>query len=121
MKNTLYSLLLVGAFFSTSVLATAATNDTPAVAARAKTLTRQIADKTRLSEGQYVKVKQLNLRMLSEVENVKKQLAADPAALDQRLAEVQDHYEWDLAAILWPRQMAVYSEAKASMTALNVR
>ena len=85
--------------------------------ARATQLTRQMAQKVRLDEGQYVKIKRLNLQMLAEMEEAKARLASDPAALDQYLAEVQSHYEWDLAAILWPRQMVVYNQAKATMTA----
>ncbi len=55
---------------------------------------------------------------MEEFKEVKReQLAITPAALDQYLAEVQSHYEWDLAAILWPRQMVAYNQAKATMTA----
>jgi len=84
-------------------------------------MTQQIAAKTHLNEGQYLKVKQLNLQMLTAVESLKKQRTLDPAVADQQLAEIQDHYEWDLSAILWPRQMVAYKEAKASMTAVNLR
>ncbi|GGF09396.1 hypothetical protein [Hymenobacter cavernae] len=87
---------------------------------RATTMTRQIASKVKLSEGQYVKVRKLNLQMLTAVADLKAQYAADPAALDERMAEVQMHYEWDMAAILWPTQMMAYNQAKSSMTALSI-
>ncbi|GAB2464178.1 hypothetical protein GCM10011375_16300 [Hymenobacter qilianensis] len=87
--------------------------------ARATQLTRQMAQRVRLDEGQYVKVKRLNLQMLAEMEEAKTRLSADPAALDQYLAEVQSHYEWDLAAILWPKQMVAYNQAKTTMTAVK--
>lgn len=84
---------------------------------RATTLTRQLAQKVRLNEAQYVKVKRLNLRMLAEMEEAKTRLSSDQASLDTYLAEVQAHYEWDLAAILGPRQMLAYDQSKASVTA----
>lgn len=104
-----------------ATLATTANGQDNPIAGRAKTLTQQIAAKTHLNEGQYVKVKQLNLRMLTAVESLKKQFAADPEALDLRLAEVQNIYEWDLATVLRPRQMTAYDDAKSSMTAFNGR
>ena len=88
---------------------------------RATTMTRQIASKVKLSEGQYVKVRKLNLQMLTTVADLKAQYAADPTTLDERMAEVQMHYEWDMAAILWPTQMTAYNQAKSTMTALSVR
>lgn len=87
---------------------------------RATNMTRQIAGKVKLSEGQYVKVRKLNLQMLTAVSELKTQYAKDPATLDQRMAEVQMHYEWDMAAILWPNQMTAYNQAKSTMTALSV-
>ena len=83
-------------------------------------MTRQIASKVKLSEGQYVKVRKLNLQMLTNVAEIKSEYANDPETLDQRMAEVQMHYEWDMAAILWPNQMTAYNQAKATMTALSI-
>ncbi|WP_324670724.1 hypothetical protein [Hymenobacter sp. GOD-10R] len=93
-------------------------NDNPT--SRATTMTRQIASKVKLSEGQYVKVRKLNLQMLTAVAELKTQYASDPAVLDERMAEVQMHYEWDMAAILWPNQMTAYNQAKSTMTALSI-
>lgn len=120
MKATLYTLLAFCILCSTPAALAGGPGDTP-LAARAKIMTQQIAAKTNLSEGQYLKVKRLNLTMLMAVEALKKQRSLDPAAVDQQMAEIQDHYEWDLAAILWPRQLVAYREAKASMTAINLR
>ena len=78
-------------------------------------------DGTRMSEGQYVKVKQLNIRLLTEMASLRKQLATDGAALDKALADVQMRYEWDLASILWPKQLAAYEDVKMNFTAANVR
>jgi hypothetical protein len=90
-----------------------------AINARATTLTRQIAGKVRMSEGQYVKVRKLNTQMLTQVAEIKAQYAAEPATMDERLAEVQMHYEWDMATILWPNQMTAYTQAKSTLTALG--
>ena len=119
MKNAtslLCALLLCGAVSTTPAVG----QDNP-LANRAKALTQQMAEKAHLNEGQYVKVKRLNLRLLTTTEALKKQLTADPETLDTRLAEVQNNYEWDLACILRPRQMLAYDQAKASMTAFNGR
>lgn len=88
---------------------------------RAKTMTRQMAEKLPLSEGQYIKVRQLNLRLLTETADMRKQLANDAAGLDEALANIQMRYEWDLATILRPRQMALYDQTKLSMTAVNLQ
>lgn len=89
--------------------------------ARATQLTKQLAQKTQLSEGQYVRVRQLNLRMINEVQELQTRLASDPIALDKQLAELQSHYEWDLTAILGPRQMVAYTQFKANQMAFSNR
>ncbi|UYZ64184.1 hypothetical protein [Hymenobacter weizhouensis] len=89
------------------------------IQARATALTRAIAEKARLDEGQYLRVKQLNIRMLSEMEDLKTRFAADPAILDERLADAQARYEADLTTLLRPAQLAVYQENRNSMTALG--
>ena len=99
--------------------ATAASGDDDVLKTRATAMTRQLAQKVPLTEAQFVKVRRLNLRMLAETQALKTSFANDSAALDQRMAELQDHYEWDMAAILWPRQMAAYEQSRASMTALS--
>ncbi|PJJ60309.1 hypothetical protein [Hymenobacter chitinivorans] len=90
-----------------------------AIQARATTLTRTMAQQTKLDEGQYLKVKQLNLRMLTELDDLKTRFAADPAILDQQLAGAQTRYEAELASLLRPTQYAVYQQARSGMTALG--
>ncbi len=87
---------------------------------RATELTRNLAAKTALNEGQYVKVRQLNLRLLTEMNEARK-ITNDAAAMDAAVADIQLRYEWDLATILRPRQMAVYDQTKQNMTALSTR
>ncbi|GAB3223850.1 hypothetical protein GCM10027346_03330 [Hymenobacter seoulensis] len=91
------------------------------LAARATELTKRMAERTKLSEGQYVKVRQLNYRLLSEIADAKKQFSGDSENLDKAMADVQMRYEWDLAAILWPKQLAAYEDVKLNFTATNVR
>jgi hypothetical protein len=118
--KTLATILLMCALSSTSH-AQAAPADGSKLNERAKTLTRQMADKLPLSEGQYVKVRQLNLRLLTETADVRQRFANDATSLDEALADIQMRYEWDLAAVLRPRQMAVYDQHKVSMTAVNLK
>ncbi|UOQ70776.1 hypothetical protein [Hymenobacter cellulosilyticus] len=102
--------------------AASAANDpdgTAAIQARATTLTRNLAQQAKLDEGQYLKVKQLNLRMLTEVDDLKTRFAADPAILDQHLATAQTRYEAELASLLRPTQYAVYQQSRSGMTALG--
>lgn len=119
MKN--FFALLCSVIVLTGHTALAGSGDQNRLTARATALTRQMAQKTPLNEGQYVKVRQLNMRMLAERQALQTRLANDPATLDQQLAELQAHYEWDLAAILWPRQMAAYNQSKAEFMALSSR
>ncbi|GAB2942252.1 hypothetical protein GCM10027048_03500 [Hymenobacter coalescens] len=97
----------------------AAAGQEPDLNERATKLTQQLAHKVPLNEAQFVKVRRLNLHLLAATQDLKSRLANDPAALDQQLAELQEHYEWDMAAILWPRQMAAYQRSRASMTAMD--
>lgn len=87
--------------------------------ARATALTRIQATKARLDEGQYLKVKQLNIRMFSEMEDLKVRFAADPAILDERLAVAQSRYEIELTTIMRPAQLAMFQQSRNSMTALS--
>ncbi|MCC3157108.1 hypothetical protein LJ737_07650 [Hymenobacter sp. 15J16-1T3B] len=91
----------------------------PTLNDRATTLTQQIAQKVPLNEAQFVKVRRLNLQYLSSTQDLKARLADNPAALDQQLAELQDRFDWEMAAILWPRQMTAYRQSRANMTALG--
>ncbi|MCB2410053.1 hypothetical protein [Hymenobacter lucidus] len=115
-----YFLTLLVATLTAPLMSTAGNGDESTLKGRAAALTRRMSETTKLDEGQYLKVKQLNLRMLSEVADLKARLNGTPA-LDEQLAEAQMRYEWDLASILWPRQMAAYTQSKLSVTAFNGR
>ncbi|RTQ46022.1 hypothetical protein EJV47_22975 [Hymenobacter gummosus] len=91
----------------------------PTLNDRATTLTQQLAHKVPLNEAQFVKVRRLNLQLLTATTDLQAQFANDPATLDQRLAELQDNYDWDMAAILWPRQQLAYRQYRSNMTAMD--
>lgn len=120
MKNV-FACLAFALLVSAGTTTQAAPGDGGKLTARASELTRRMAERTKLSEGQYVKVRQLNLRLLTETAELRKQFGTDPASLDKALADVQMRYEWDLASILWPKQLAAYDDMKQNFTAANVR
>ncbi|MBX0289797.1 hypothetical protein K3G63_05070 [Hymenobacter sp. HSC-4F20] len=116
-KITLFAALLLGV---SGVTSANSEPDTPTtLQARATALTRSISDKARLDEGQYLRLKQLNLHMLLEQEDLKTRFAADAASLDQHLAAAQARYESDLLALLRPAQLALFQQSRTSMTALG--
>lgn len=122
MKNLfMYACLLMGtqAFASSNGTAVAPDHGA-AISARATALTRTMAQTVQLDEGQYLKIKQLNTRMLTAVEDLKARFSADTELLDQHMAEAQFRYEMELTALLRPRQIAVYHEARENMTALSI-
>jgi len=86
---------------------------------RAIALARIQAEKAHLDEGQYVKVKTLNIRMLTEMEDLKARFAAEPAILDERLAVAQARYELELTAIMRPAQLALFNQTRNTATALS--
>lgn len=120
MKNV-FACLAVALFVSAGTVSYAAPSDGGKLTTRASEMTRRMAERTRLSEGQYVKVRQLNLRLLTEMSEARKQFGSDVAGLDRAVADVQMRYEWDLASILWPKQMAAYDDMKQNFTAVNLR
>jgi hypothetical protein len=118
-KAYFFACLLVGLQCAAMASPMSEADGTTGVNARATALTRTIAEKARLDEGQYLRLKQLNLQMLTEMDELKTTLAADQAALDQRMADAQARYETELMALLRPHQVALYQQARTSMTALG--
>ena len=117
----LFLCLAVAVLVSAGNIVQAATNDGGSIAERATIMTWRIAERTQLSEGQYVKLRHLNIRLLTETAELRKQLKDNAAGLDEALAEVQFRYEWDVAAVLAPKQLAVYEKIKSEFTAANIR
>jgi hypothetical protein len=102
-----------------AALSVAAADEATGVQARATALTRAIANKARLDEGQYLKVKKLNIQMLTDTDELKARFAADPAALDQQMAAVLANYEAALSQVMRSNQLAVFQQSRTSMTALS--
>lgn len=117
--NKLSFLSSLGLWLLLAQGATAGQEPTPTLNDRATTLTQQLALKVPLNEAQFVKVRRLNLQYLTATQDLKARLTDNTAALDQQLAELQDRYDWDMASILWPRQMAIYDRTRTNMTALG--
>lgn len=118
MKKVYFSLCLVASLqgAASSVLAA---DEATAIQARATTLTRAMANTARLDEGQYLKVKKLNLQMLTETDELKAKYATDPTTLDQKMALVLANYESALSQVMRVQQLAVYQQSRSSMTALS--
>ncbi len=102
-----------------AALSVSAADEATGVQARATTLTRAMANKAHLDEGQYLKVKKLNVQILTETDELKVRLASDPAALDQQMAVVLTNYETALSQVMRSNQLAVYQQARTNMTALS--
>jgi hypothetical protein len=117
MKKVYFFACLILCLQGSSSSVTAADEST-AIQARATALTRAIANKARLDEGQYLKVKQINVKMLTDMDALKARYTADPMSLDQKMAEVQIDYDVALARIMRSNQFAMYQESRSSMTAL---
>lgn len=112
-------LLLAGLVFMLGATAYAATDKDASIKNRATALARIQVEKAHLDEGQYVQVKNLNIRMLTEMEDIKARFAAEPAILDERLAVAQARYELELTALMRPAQLALFNQARNNMTALT--
>ncbi|MBO3269603.1 hypothetical protein [Hymenobacter defluvii] len=75
---------------------------------RAVVLTRAMATKMRLDEGQYLKLKQLNIRWLTEMEALKQDGSTTISALDENASAMQAQYESEMLALLYPAQQQIY-------------
>ncbi|MET4104919.1 hypothetical protein [Hymenobacter sp. UYP22] len=121
MKKVFASIVCIALFTAGYIQPAAAGDGTTKTAVRATEMTRRMAEQTKLTEGQYVKVRALNMRLLTEMAELRRQLSSDATKLDEAVAETQLRYEWDLANILRPKQMVAYDEMKSNFTAVNVR
>ncbi|WP_400191012.1 hypothetical protein [Hymenobacter sp. B81] len=117
--KALYS-LMCGLLLAGSLVAGAVTDD-PTLEVRATAQSRQMARAAQLSEGQYLKVRSLTLALLVAEQTAKVAYLREPARLDQHLAELRHQYEWDLAAVLWPRQLAALKQTQTSVIAVSGR
>ena len=95
---------------------------TPAMLARATTLTRALALRIEFNEAQYLAVKRLHLEMLTERRNLEILLnGASAEERDTQLAQAQQRYENDLTNLLKPRQLLAYQQLRSNFTAHRVK
>ncbi|WP_400191013.1 hypothetical protein [Hymenobacter sp. B81] len=113
-------LLLAGLAIGLNATAGSGPDNPASLTARANALTRVMAEKAQLDEGQFLKVKNLNLRMLTELEDINTRFSADPEIRDVRLADAQTSYYRELAHLLRPSQLVAYTRSQSSMTALGI-
>lgn len=93
----------------------------PSVVAHATALTRALAQRIHFNEGQYVQVKALHLRMLTERRQLEAGLAdATPADRDNWLATAQNRYEAELAELFQPQQRVAYQQLRSNLTAHRI-
>lgn len=117
--------LLLAACLTASLATTSATTrkkpteDYPkSIQVRATTLTQALAHHIHLNEGQYLRVKRLHLKYLSERLELERSLAGEPAAeRDTQLAAAQLRYEQKLSDLLHPDQRVAYQQLRANFTA----
>jgi len=70
-------------------------------------LTRQMARKLQLNEGQYVKLRAVNQIKLTTVEEIEWQYT-DLAKRNAKLNELENQYEVECSRILTPTQLSLY-------------
>ncbi|SET41774.1 hypothetical protein [Hymenobacter actinosclerus] len=121
MKNVLTLLALATLMASGTPTVAQADGGGITLGERATAMTWRIAERTQLSEGQYIKLRRLNLSLLAEMASLRNTLKTEPANLDKALADLQQRYDWDVAALLQPKQLAVYDGLKSEFTAANIR
>lgn len=94
----------------------------PAMVARATTLTRALGQRIHFNEGQYLAVKQLHLEMLTERRDLEILLnGANDEERDNQLAVAQQRYEDSLTRLLQPEQMVAYQELRTNFTAHRIK
>jgi len=121
-KAYLLAAIILGLWTSNPVQATSTSNDpddTASINRRAVVLTRAMATKMHLDEGQYLKLKQLNIRMLTELEARQQEGNAVVSALDEHAAAMQAQYEGEMLALLYPAQQQLYRQLENSRMALQ--
>jgi hypothetical protein len=121
MKKTYFFAFLLFAFSAPVAMAQSVAEAEAVLHERVTALSQRMATSASLNEGQYLQVKRLNLVMMTEMETIKARFAATPVQLDEQMAELQARYNWDLASILRPQQLAAYDAARINTLAVNER
>ena len=102
-------LLLAAGLLATPFAGAAQT--TPKLSASAQT--REMADRLRLNEGQYVRLLTLNRTRLARQQEIERANKANAAARSVQLAELQGQYEQECSRILSPTQLSQLQQDNA--------
>ena len=76
----------------------------------ATTMTREMSNRLRLNEGQYVKLYSINRTRLTRQQEIEQATTKDAAARTTQLAELQSQYEQECARILTPSQLSLMQQ-----------
>jgi hypothetical protein len=76
----------------------------------ATTVTREMSNRLRLNEGQYVKLYSINRTRLVRQHEIEQATTKDASARTAQLAELQSQYEQECARILTPSQLSLMQQ-----------
>ncbi|WP_242928721.1 hypothetical protein [Pontibacter vulgaris] len=85
--------------------------------AKCTEMTREMAEKLRLNEPEYIKLKALNREHMIKTEEIRIAFAQDLAARDAKLTELKTVYEKAVVTILTPNQLQAYDAYKSRQNA----
>ncbi|RZK22616.1 MAG: hypothetical protein EOO56_07885 [Hymenobacter sp.] len=85
----------------------------------ATTMTREMSNRLRLNEGQYVKLYSINRTRLTRQQEIEQATTKDAAARTAQLAELQSQYEQECARILTPSQLSLMQQDQTQAPAGN--
>lgn len=93
----------------------------PAVGApqAATAVTREMSNRLRLNEGQYVKLYSINRTRLVRQQEIEQATTKDATARTAQLAELQSQYEQECARILTPSQLSLMQQDQPQAPAGN--
>ena len=85
----------------------------------ATAMTREMSNRLRLNEGQYVKLYSINRTRLTRQQEIEQATTKDAAARTAQLAELQSQYEQECARILTPSQLSLMQQDQPQAPANN--
>ncbi|WP_400190991.1 hypothetical protein [Hymenobacter sp. B81] len=114
------ALLITALCCSVSLAANAQLRDrlveTPSqeVGLNADEMTRQMANRLRLNEAQFIRLKAANQIKLARLNEIRWQYQQDPTAREARLAELEAQYEQECRRILTPTQIGALQDEQTA-------
>ncbi|OON69980.1 hypothetical protein [Hymenobacter sp. CRA2] len=110
MKKLLFTLLLGGVAMSASAQMRDRVAGVPTdnvTKAGAEQLTRQMTNRLRLNEAQYIRLRTVNQLKLARMDEIQWQYRNDPKTQQARLIELEAQYEQECRRILTPSQISL--------------